>query len=501
MSYLDNLNYEVNLTSTLNGAVTHATTDDACLDLFAVAGGMRYRNPKDAINLFTKAYIENPDLAMKLLFYIRDIRQGMGERQLFRNLMTYVAKTWPESAKKNVHLISEYGRFDDLLCLKGTPAWPVAVDVIKDGLEKDLAALECRRSGDIDAHISLLAKWLPSINTSSHKTRETAAMLAKSLGMSKSQYRKILSVLRANISITERKLSNKEFDRIEYESVPASAMLKYRNAFASHDNHGFKNYLSKVENGNRKIHCETLFPYEIIRPIFGNFFNHYHSVSGEDVLEMLWKNLPKELGNDNAICVVDTSGSMYSTSSRSDVKPALISQALGLYHAERAKGPFHNHFITFESTPHLIEVKGSTLRDKLLNISTARWGFNTNIEAVFSLILDTAVKYNSSQEEMPSVLYIISDMEFDQAIRNPSMTIYDQAKEEFNRAGYELPTVVFINVNSWQMQAPVKSTTRGAALVSGAGIQTFKKKFDGNVTPLSHMLEVLNGERYKDVCA
>ena len=149
----------------------------------------------------------------------------------------------------------------------------------------------------------------------------------------------------------------------------------------------------------------------------------------------------------------------------------------------------------------MIEIHGSTLKDKIRYIQSADWGGSTNLEAVFTLILDTAVKAHCRQDEMPSVLYIISDMEFNCAIANPDKTVYESAKAMFKKAGYELPAVVFINVNSWQMQAPVSANQKGAALASGMGTSTFKEKFDGNITPMSHMLKVLMSDRYKDVHA
>lgn len=513
MSFLTQLEANANKTRTLNGAVTNASTGEACLDFFSVAGGMRYRSPYNQIRLFERAYIENPELAMKLLFYIRDIREGMGERQLFRTLIRYVSKRWPDSAKKNVHLISEYGRFDDILCLMGTKSESEVIRVIKEQLHKDLTALEARKNGEIDAKISLLAKWMPSINTSSRITRGIARKLAKALEMSAYDYRKMLTNLRKNICLTERYLTQKKPQKIQYSAVPAGAMFKYRDAFARRDKKRFTEFVKEAKSGKKKIHCATLFPYEIFRPIFGycggrwiiNEFGDEEWVplgaTGEDVLEALWRNLPADFGNKNAISVIDTSGSMYWKAREDAVTPALISQSLGLYHAERCKGRFHNCFITFSSWPELVKIRGETLRDKISYIQRANCGMSTNLEAVFKLILKTAIDAKSSQEEMPSVMYIISDMEFNCAVENPDKSVYDSAKAMFRNAGYELPAVVFINVNSWQMQAPVTAHQKGAALASGMGITTFKAKFDGNMTPMSHMLKVLMSDRYKEVHA
>ena len=205
MSYLDNLKTEADYTRTLNGAKTRGSTGDACLDFFAVAGGMRYRRPADQIRLFDRAYIETPDLAMKLLFHLRDIRGGMGERRLFRTLLRHVARTWPESARKNVKYIAQFGRWDDLLCLLGTPAEKEAAAVIGEQLAEDEAALKRRETGEEEnAHISLLAKWLPSDNASSPRTRKTAARLINALGTEQKEYRRLVTALRARIGLAER---------------------------------------------------------------------------------------------------------------------------------------------------------------------------------------------------------------------------------------------------------------------------------------------------------
>lgn len=495
MSYLEQLEKEANYTLTLNGAVTNAGTGDACLDFFAVSGGMRYRSPRDQIRLFDRAYIETPDLAMKLLFHLRDIREGMGERKLFRTLLRHVAFIWPESAGKNAEYIAEFGRWDDVLCLLGTPAEGQAVSAVRKQLAEDEAALKRREEGGEDAHISLLAKWLPSDNTSSVRTRRTARRLIKALGMDPKEYRRLVTALRARIGLTERMLTKKQPGKVNYEAVPAQAMLKYRNAFRSQDSERFTDYLRDVNRGVKQIHTGTLFPYEILRPFFGKGMS-MDTASGAETLEMLWKHLPGAVADANAISVVDTSGSMYSSWGPSPVIPALISQALGLYCAERCTGVFHNRMITFESDPHLVTIHGSNLSEKLRYISTLPWGGSTNLEAVFDLILDAAVRSGAKQEELPQVVYIFSDMEFNICMGNADKTVYENARERFEARGYRMPAVVFHNVNSWQMQTPVTAHTRGTALSSGASAHAMGNKFDGNITPMEHMLRVLNGKRY-----
>lgn len=441
MSYLSNLKTEASYTGTMNGAKTHGSTGDACLDFFAVAGGMRYRRPEDQIRLFERAYIETPELAMKLLFHLRDIRGGMGERKLFRTLIKHVACTWPKSARKNVCYIAEFGCWDDLLCLLGTPA----------------------------------------------------KRLINALEMNAKEYRRVVTALRARIGLAERQLTARRPEKVNYEAVPAQAMLKYRNAFKRRDGERFEEYLTGVFLGEKRIHTGTLFPYEVLRPFFRGGYRFRGVAEGADALEALWDHLPGAVGNVNAISVVDTSGSMYCAEK---LKPALISQAMGLYCAERCEGVFHNHLITFESTPHLMEIHGATLQDKLRYIGSLPWGGSTNLEAVLDLILRTAVKSRAKQSEMPQVLYIFSDMEFNCAMSNADMTVYESAKRKFEAVGYHMPAVVFHNVNSWQMQTPVTAHTRGTALTSGASTHALSHRFDGNVTPMDHMLRVLNGERY-----
>lgn len=534
MSYLDTLQKEASATRTLNGARTYSTSSDACLDLFAVAGGMRGKREKELVRLFDRAYIENPELAMKLLFYIRDIRGELGEREVFRTLIRHVAKTWRESARKNVALIAEYGRYDDLLCLMGTPAQKEVVRVISAQLEEDKKALAAREQscaqaqagalaqgeaqggalaqddaqaqGDASTHISLLAKWMPSINASSARTRGQAKVMAKALGLKEVEYRKLLAGLRAAISLTECRLTSRKVDKVNYETVPAGALLKYRAAFERHDGERFGDYLAEVIMDEKKVHCDTLYPYELVRPFINamphSWFRTYtpKEVPGEDILDLMWDRMGAEVAGQNAIAVIDTSGSMYCTG-EGNLMPAVVSQSLGLYFAERCKGTFHNRFITFESQPHLIEVHGATLRDKLRYIQSAPWGGSTNLEAVFDLILRTAIEEKAPQEDMPATLYIISDMEFNVAMRDPDKSVYENAKAKFEAHGYAMPAVVFQNVNSWQMQTPVRAHTKGTALASGAGTNTFKYKFDGNITPMDHMLRVLNGPRYAAVHA
>ena len=491
-------------TRTMNGAVTYSTSGDACLDLFAVGGGMRYRKSAELLRLFDRAYIENPDLAMKLLFYIRDVRGGMGEREVFRKILRHLAFTWPESARKNAVYIPEYGRWDDLLVLQRTPVQEEVLRVVRTQLEQDLEAVIMREEGKKYVPISLLAKWMPSINTSSAAARGKAKILAKELGITEQEYRKMLARIRRHLNLPERKLTQKQVERIRYEAVPARAMMKYRAAFERNDTQRFVSFLEEVEQGKQRMHAGTLDPPEILRPYFAagwiTWLNKRVAVAGKMALEALWRSQEGKVGSRNALCVVDTSGSMYWGKPGAPL-PALLAQALGLFFAERSEGIFRNHIITFESVPHLIELRGDTLEDRLRYLQSAPWGNSTNLSAVFDLVLQAAVKMKAKQKEMPAVLYILSDMEFDIAFRRPDDTVFEDARKEYALYGYELPAVVFHNVNAWKTQTPVRADTRGAALASGAGTAAMSASFTKDTTPMSYMLEVLGSERYRKILA
>ncbi len=267
---------------TANGAMAYSTSGNHCVDLFFIAGAMRNHN-RERINMkFVEAYRENPELAMKLLFYIRDIHAGIGERDIFRHLIRTVAKKWPESAEKNVRWITEYGRWDDLLCLLGTRVEKEVVRVIREQLDADLAALERRKNGDIHAHISLCAKWMPSSNTSSARTRGNAKVLMRLLKLNEKQYRAILTPLRAAVSLTEHAITRRQFDRIQYDHVPSQALLRYDSLFTQFDHERYEAFMRGVRGGYRKMNAATLTPDQIVRRTgcFGFEFENYGRKTG-----------------------------------------------------------------------------------------------------------------------------------------------------------------------------------------------------------------------------
>lgn len=481
------LKREANRTHTENGAVTHITTHSDCLDLFATIGALRSSDEETIINRFIKAYTEDPNLALKTLFFARDVRGGLGERKVFRVCLRWLAENAPASARKNLVHVAEYGRWDDLLSLVGTPCEIDVVVLIKKQLESDLTALANGRE------VSLLAKWLPSVNASNTKTVIYAKRLANSLGMSERTYRKTLVQLRERIRIIENNLREKDYT-FDYAKQPSKAMFKYRKAFLRNDGERYEEFMTRVAEGKETLHTGTLAPYEIIAP----FFKGNCSEEERKSIDATWKAQENFTGVENALVVIDGSGSMYGGG---NPLPITVAMSLGIYYAERNTGAFANHFITFSQNPRMVEIKGSDIHEKVAYCSRFNEVANTNIQRVFELILDTAVKYRVPQKEMPAKLYIVSDMEFDWCTNDASLTNFEYARKLFAKHGYQLPEVVFWNVQSRNTQQPVTMNEQGVALVSGCTPRLFSMLQEGILSPYAYMLDILNSARYAAIAA
>ena len=492
---LNYLKQEANRTYTENGAVTNRSTGSELLDLFATVGALRRADEQEITDRFLRAWTEDKDLAMKLLFYARDVRGGLGERRVFRAVLRWLAVNEPKSLVKNLPMIAEYGRWDDAVTLLDSPVKAAVVDLLKEQLDKDQEVLEQE-----DAPVSLLGKWLPSINAHNEETVRLGRLLAKELGLSEREYRKILSALRARIRILENNLREKDYS-FDYAKQPSKAMFKYRKAFARNDRERYTEFLQRVQRGEATLHTGTLLPYELVDPYLGgNGRSFLMPLTPEEAqtLNTTWAALEDFATDENALAIVDTSGSMYWSNSP---KPASVALSLGLYFAERAKGPYRNHFIEFSAHPELIELKGETFVEKLRYIASFCEVANTNLTAVFDLILSAAVKNSVPQEDLPQKLYIISDMEFDACVNNASATVFENARKRYAEHGYELPQLVFWNVQSRNCQQPVTMDDRGVALVSGCSPRIFSMAMEGVLDPYAFMLSVLNAERYAPICA
>ena len=488
---LELLKKEANKTYTENGAVTYASTMSDCLDLFATIGALRNASEEDIIGRFIKAYAENPDIATKILFYARDIRGGLGERRAFKTILEYLAKNEAETVRKNIANVAEYGRFDDLLVLMGTPCEDMLVEYLKVQLDNDMQALS--NKGDV----SLLAKWLPSVNASNKKTVMTAKRLAKKMGYTDAAYRKALSVLRAHIKIIENNLREKDYS-FDYEKQASKALYKYREAFRRNDGERYEAFLNKASKDPSVMHTKTLTPYDIVAPIVKGGIKGVRFEEGErKAMDVTWNALENYAGSENALAVVDGSGSMYWGF---DLLPAAVAESLGIYFAEHNTGAFRGHFITFSHRPQLVEVKGRDIVEKMEYCMSFNDCSNTDIEATFDLILRTAVNNKLKQDEMPSRLYIISDMEFDCCTR-ADITNFENAKIRFGKNGYKLPELVFWNVNSRNRQQPVTMNEQGVILVSGCTPQIFSMIENNSLDPYAYMMKIISSERYERIVA
>ncbi len=487
------LKKEANKTCTENGAVTLRSTMSDCLDLFATIGALRNADEDDIVTRFMRAYAEDADLAVKTLFFARDIRGGLGERRVFRIILRWLANNETETVKKNIRIIADYGRYDDLLALMDTPCEADMMAVFKDQLAADTAALEEGKD------VSLLAKWLPSANTSSPETKNNARKIAKSIGMKESEYRRTLSALRARIKIVENSLRERDYT-FDYEKQPSKALYKYRKAFMRNDEERYRDFLSKAENDPGVMHTETLTPYDVIAPVVKRLINRTgFSKSERRSIDVTWRSLENYVSSDNSLVVVDGSGSMYWNGAR--MLPAAVAESLAIYFAERNKGGFHNHFITFSHDPRLVEIKGRDIAEKVCYCMNYNECSNTDLEKTLELILATAVNNRLKQSDMPGRIYIISDMEFDFCAANAGATNFENAKARYESFGYKLPQIVFWNVASRNLQQPVSMNEQGVVLVSGSSPQIFSMIKEDKLDPYSFMMEVLSSERYRRIVA
>ena len=487
-------NYAEKYTRTEKGAVALNTTDSALLDLFATVGALRGKDEADIVGAFKKAFQEEPLLATRLAFYARDIRGGLGERKTFRLFLKYLANEHPEIVRKNIALISHFGRWDDYYTLVGTPVEDVMWSHLKAQFAYDLY----HALNEDGESISLLAKWLKSVNTSSSTSRYLGRLTAKAFGMTERTYRKHLSLLRSYLDVVETKMSKNAWDEIDYEKVPSLAMKNYRNAFVRHDEEGFIDYITSVAKGEATIHASTLYPYDILRAgrlRTSGWLNGYYKLDEDPVLEQQWKHLPDFVdGEHQALVMADTSGSMTCNNGL----PITTALGLALYFAERNRGPFKDLFLTFSEQPEFVSLKGATLAERIGNVRAII--STTDLEAAFQLILDMALSNNLPPEDLPQSLIIISDMQFDLAAGRDTDTFHVKMKDKFAREGYTLPTVIYWDVDSKKQTFQVNKDNPNVLLVSGHSTSVFKSVL-GLVgkTPYDLMVDVLTNKRYQEI--
>jgi hypothetical protein len=459
---------------TENGMVTNSTSLNNCVDLFFQIGAMRGQDKARLINAFTKAFGENPLTAMKLLFWARDVRGGAGERQIFKDIVTYLANNRTDVMRKNINLISEFGRWDDLLVLINTP------------LENDVLALIAK---GLEEKNGLVAKWLPRPNVTNREAKRQAGVIRKYLKLTPKDYRKLLV---ENSNTVEQLMCAKQWSKIDYSKLPSKAMSDLMKAFSKNDLERFQAYLASVEKGEVKINAGAVYPYDIIKNM---------KTGNTKGANAQWNALPNymEGNNERLLPMVDVSGSMTcAAGNNANLTCMDVAISLGLYISERNEGPFKDAFITFTSNPTLQYLKGS-LSERYDQIQ-GPVGYDTNIESAFTMLLYKAIESNIAPEEMPTMILMLSDMEFN----CPSVggwSAQDMIESKYAEAGYDMPKLVYWNIQSRSdNNKPVHFDKDGTCLVSGFSPSLLSNLLGGNeMTPYSMMMNVIDSERYQAI--
>lgn len=487
-TFMNGLTNETNFGLTENGGIKRKSTKTAILDMFAMCGSYRNRTDEDCILVFKNALDENITLAMKCLFYLRDIRGGQGERRFFRVCFRWLINNKPEVAFRNLKNIPEYGRWDDLIYTTiDTKAQADALDIIKNQLALDVQSKTP----------SLLAKWLPSENASAKKTKRAATIIRKYLNMTHREYRKMLSNLRSKINIVEKLMSQNRWDEIAFDKIPSRAGLIYKNAFSRRDIIT-KKYESFAKDKTTTVNAAALYPYEIVKKATEHmdYYWDYNNISDVDraIIEKYWNNQIDVLNGEpcKMICVCDTSGSMRGT-------PLDVAIGLSMYCAERIGGPFKNHYISFSSRPQLIKIEGVDFVDKVERIYRTNLCENTNIKATFDMLKTAAL--NAKPEDRPDTVCIISDMQIDSMSigrwnSDTTMTEMELIRQEWAAAGLECPRLVYWNVDA--RNNTILDAGPNVSFVSGFSPTTFKQVVTG-VTAWDLMIQTICSKRYEPV--
>lgn len=453
-------------TTTTNGMKARKSTANALVDFFFKAGASRGKN---IIPEFTAAFVEDKELALRIVQWMRDVRGGAGERALFRNILRHLETTDKEAASLLMFKIPEIGRWDDVFCFADPELKAQAFNMVKYALE----------SGN-----GLCAKWCP-------RKGDVAIELRKFMNISPKQYRKLIVSL---TSVVESKMCSREWNDIDFNKLPSLASARYRNAFKRNSTK-YAEYVENLSKGTSKVSTAAVYPYDVIK----SAIRYMYSLNKleKDFIIAQWNALPNFVGDANIFPVIDVSGSMQCTAGNKGTVTCLeAAVSLGLYLADKNTGAFKDVFCTFSSNPEIVQLKGTVI-DKITQMSRANWGMSTDLCKTMDAILKVAVDGNVPESEMPKAILICSDMQF-----NTCVTFNDSAIEsirrKFEAAGYTVPNVVFWNLKSHN-NVPVKFDERGTALISGFSPAILKSVLSGNMdemTPEAIMMKAIMNERY-----
>lgn len=445
---------------TENGDLAYSTTYAKNLDFFGLAGASRYR-PSQALDLFKEAFQEDSDLALMNLFYLRDVRGGLGERDAFRVCFEYLCNEYPDLAKQLFEYVIEYGRYDDLFVAAKTKVDQELFDLIKKQLLEDVA------NKSMNGTCSLLSKWMPSINASKRETIRLGLYFAQGLNYSKKEYRQLLSFLRKGL-IIENNLREKDYT-FDYGSVPGKAMYRYKETFLRNDNLRYNEFIERVRDGDEQIKVKTLYPYEIIKEFRVNM-----DELSKAAMIARWNALERQKGLDNTIVVRDGSGSM----TCNNCIPLDIATSMSILCSEQLTDEFKNSFITFSSHPELVTFpEGSSLYDKLEICELYDDCSNTDIQKVYDLIYNVSLKIKDEKDYIKRVI-IISDMEFDYGVDN--VPTYESMESKFRYANLPLPEIVYWNVDARRVHFASNLDHPNIKYVSGASINVIDSIIKGS---------------------
>lgn len=488
--------------TTENGAAAYnSTAQGALLDLFSQIGALRPRADHEIESKFAAAFREDKLLATKMLFYSGDIRQGgLGERRTFRICLRWLAEHYPEIVNKNIELIPYFNRFDSWFVLVGTKCEKLMWEKVLDTLTKDMKAYNASNGKKI-VPCSLLAKWMPSENASSEKTRQLAVKAQRALHLTPRKYRKTLSALRKHINVVERQMSAGEWGLIDYAKVPSYAMHNYGSAFAKHDHERFDAYLKSVSKGEAKIHASVLYPYDLVekymntREVGTRYGDCLVALNENAVVEAQWKALPNYINEGlNIVAMADVSGSMRG-------RPMASSIALAIYLAQHNVGAYRNQYMTFTSNPHFINLReGCSLLEAVQRTASAGVGYSTNLMKGMEEILRVAVANQVPRNEMPKAMLVLSDMEIDAYFRPTARWDFmDTLEVKFRAAGYQCPKLILWNINA--RNDTFLSNREDVILVSGQSASTFKNLVSAlnGMTAYDYMVSILNGKAYEKI--
>lgn len=460
MNFTDAVVCSENKASTTNGAEAYRSTCSKVLDFFGQSASMR---SKDTTALFQQAYQENKELATRALLWVRDIRGGAGERQIFRDNLGWLASN--KNVSDILNKVPEVGRWDDLFVVFGTQNEEYALSLIANALSENNA---------------LCAKWMPRKGANAEKIR-------KYLKLSPKQYRKLLVGL---TEVVESQMCSNNWNDIEYPKVPSNAHNIYKKAFANHSPEQYEIYKNALTKGEVKINASTLYPHQVIK-----------SLSIDAVIaNAQWNALPNYVPDASSILpMIDLSGSM-DTEAAAGISAKDVAAALGIYVSTKNTGAFKDLWLNFSETPEMFKLQGSNLAEYYKSLDFNKWGGSTDIQSAFKLILDVAIANKVLPEDMPKTLMVFSDMQFNSAIDTKNKVIFDAAKEMFGASGYEIPSIVFWNLDVNASSVPVTKHQCGAMLVSGFSPAIMESVLSGDfeqITPEGLMLKVLMKDRYK----